>query len=262
MDSSAPIDATRGQPGENLFTLALDLAGGTSIPTHQHAEGQLLFASTGVLAVTTNQGCWVVPSNHALWIPPQVAHRTRTIGASSIRTLYLGLNRAAALHSGCALIGVSSLLRELIVAALELKGKSAPGSRNAHLIDLLMDEFKAAPVNTMYLASPAGERLKPLCQEIFQNGTLNWGLAECATFLNVNMKTVQRWFLSDLGVSFGAWRKQARLLLALEWLALGKSILEVSLEAGYSSPSAFSAMFRKEFGMPPSALQMPQHPSP
>lgn len=240
-----------------MFTLALDLSSGTSIPVHHHREGQLLYASSGVLAITTDQGCWVVPSNHGLWIPPNVPHWTRTIGVSAIRTLYISASQATHLHRGCALIEVSPLLRELVIAALKIKTECDLTGRNAKLIDLLMDEVIAAPVSSMYLPSPNGERLKGLCREIFVNGTLNWGLTECASYLNVNAKTVQRWFITDLGMSFGSWRKQARLLVALEWLALGKNILEVSLEAGYSSPSAFSAMFRKEFGVPPSTFQTP-----
>lgn len=257
MDTLLPSDTARRQPGKDMFTLALDLSSGTSIPTHHHREGQLLYASAGVLAVTTDHGCWVVPSNHGLWIPPNIPHWTRTIGASSIRTLYISPGQATLLHNGCVLVEVSPLLRELVIAALEIKGDISLTGRNAKLIDLLMEELVAAPVSSMYLPSPNGERLKGLCREIFLNGTLNWGLAECASFLNVNAKTVQRWFTTDLGMSFGAWRKQARLLVALEWLALGRNILEVSLEAGYSSPSAFSSMFRKEFGAPPSVFQMP-----
>jgi len=38
----------------------------------------------------------------------------------------------------------------------------------------------------------------------------------------------------------------------LKLLAQGVSILEVALEHGYQSPSAFSAMFRKSLGYPPS----------
>ncbi len=41
------------------------------------------------------------------------------------------------------------------------------------------------------------------------------------------------------------------LLLSLPRLASGVSILDVSLEHGYQSPSAFSAMFRRSLGVSP-----------
>jgi AraC-like DNA-binding protein len=56
----------------------------------------------------------------------------------------------------------------------------------------------------------------------------------------------------DTGMTFGKWRQQARLLTALQRLALGRSVLEVALDVGYNTPSAFSAMFRRQFGVSPS----------
>ena len=47
-------------------------------------------------------------------------------------------------------------------------------------------------------------------------------------------------------MSFAEWRRRARLLRALGWIAEGRPILAVALDLGYDSPSAFSAMFRRE----------------
>jgi AraC-like DNA-binding protein len=53
-------------------------------------------------------------------------------------------------------------------------------------------------------------------------------------------------------MSFGQWRQQARLLYALQRLARGDRIIDVAAETGYASQSAFTAMFHRQFGMPPS----------
>jgi AraC-like DNA-binding protein len=67
-------------------------------------------------------------------------------------------------------------------------------------------------------------------------------------------KTIHRLFSRETGMTFGQWRQQARLLFALERLAQGERIIDVALDSGYASQSAFTAMFRKHFGMPPSAF--------
>jgi AraC-like DNA-binding protein len=46
--------------------------------------------------------------------------------------------------------------------------------------------------------------------------------------------------------------RATELLRALSWIAEGRPILEVARDLGYESPSAFSAMFRRELGAPPS----------
>ncbi|MGA8006063.1 MAG: AraC family transcriptional regulator, partial [Burkholderiales bacterium] len=56
---------------------------------------------------------------------------------------------------------------------------------------------------------------------------------------------------AETAMSFSEWRRRARLLRALAWIAEGKPILEVALDLGYDSPSAFSAMFKREFGVSP-----------
>jgi AraC-like DNA-binding protein len=54
-----------------------------------------------------------------------------------------------------------------------------------------------------------------------------------------------------LGMSFGQWLRRMRLLLSLPRLAAGVSVLQVALEHGYDSPSAYSAMFRRTLGIAP-----------
>lgn len=259
MDNTASI--TRAHvvpPDRKVSTLALDLADGTHIETHRHAHGQLLYTTQGTLMVNTSQGCWVVPSNYGLWIPAEVAHWTRTIGATRIRTLYFSSERAPGMPTECSVYAISNLVRELIIEASRVDAEIAPGSRNARLVDLLLEELAVARVSAIYLPRPKGQRLEALCRDLVKNGTLDWGLAECANFLGINIKTVQRWFHEDVGMSFGTWRKQARLLIALDRLAQGHNILEVSLDAGYATPSAFTAMFKREFGLAPRTFQQPR----
>ncbi|WP_292959489.1 helix-turn-helix domain-containing protein [Novosphingobium sp. UBA1939] len=65
-------------------------------------------------------------------------------------------------------------------------------------------------------------------------------------------RTLQRRFLDETGLTFGQWHQQARLLFALERLARGDRIIDVAMDSGYTSQSAFTAMFRRHFGAPPS----------
>lgn len=56
------------------------------------------------------------------------------------------------------------------------------------------------------------------------------------------------------GMGFAQWREQARLLAALTAIARGEKLISVALGCGYASHSAFTAMFRRHFGMPPSVF--------
>ena len=70
--------------------------------------------------------------------------------------------------------------------------------------------------------------------------------------LQITAKTIQRLFAKETGMTFGQWRQQSRLLRALERLATGEKVLDVAIQLGYESPSAFTTMFKRQFGRTPS----------
>src|SRR5688572_33364705 len=47
---------------------------GETDPPHHHIEGQLLFATRGVMLVETEGNRWVIPPQRALWLPPLQIH--------------------------------------------------------------------------------------------------------------------------------------------------------------------------------------------
>ena len=75
-------------------------------PRHRHRRDQLLYASTGVMVVGTDQGAWVVPPQQAIWIPASVDHEIRMIGDVATRSTYLkdGVIRKA--PGRCQVLGV------------------------------------------------------------------------------------------------------------------------------------------------------------
>ncbi len=79
-------------------------------------------------------------------------------------------------------------------------------------------------------------------------------LQDWAEALAVDVKTIQRHFACGLGMTFGQWRQQARLLAAMERLAVGEKVIDVALAMGYDSPSAFTSMFKRQLGHTPAAF--------
>lgn len=246
-DHGAPDDA------RSVAAVALDFDDGHRVPSHRHHQAQLLYATQGVLVVGSAEGHWLVPGNRGLWIPPGVEHWTRMVGAVRVRTLYIDPVRVSARLPGqCCVLGVSSLLRELILAAVCIRTAPPADSRDGRVMALMLDELDQQQVLPLHLPHLRHAALQPLSERVLQGQGLELELGDWAGQLGVNPKTIQRWFIHDTGMTFGKWRQQARLLTAIQRLALGHSVLEVALEVGYNTPSAFSAMFRRQFGVSPS----------
>jgi AraC-like DNA-binding protein len=62
---------------------------------------------------------------------------------------------------------------------------------------------------------------------------------------------VERLFLDETGITLGKWRQQLRLMNAMRLLGEGAKVTYAALEAGYSTPSAFIAAFRRSLGTSP-----------
>src|SRR5450830_601898 len=85
---------------------AADYEGGAT-PRHSHPRGQLIYASTGVMRIETDYGCWVVPPLRGVWIPPEVMHTVHMLSKVEMRTLYILPDIAGNMASSCCLVEVS-----------------------------------------------------------------------------------------------------------------------------------------------------------
>ena len=237
-----------------VAVLASDLAAGVRIAPHVHRRGQLLHAIHGVMIVRAPGGSWVVPQGRAVWVPAGVEHEIEaTAGPVATRTVFIepGFLRGPEL-AACRVIGVTPLLRQLIVTAVdELPLDYPEGGREERLMNLIADEIERAPALGLHLPMPTAPRLASLCRAFLDNPAADASLADWARQAHLTEKTLARQFLKETGLNMGAWCRQARLLLSLPALAAGRSVLDVALSHGYDSPSAFSAAFRRAFGISP-----------
>jgi AraC-like DNA-binding protein len=69
------------------------------------------------------------------------------------------------------------------------------------------------------------------------------------------LRTLQRRFLAETGMTLSEWRQLARLMVGAALLLDGKSVTEAALEAGYSGVSAFIHAFRGKLGQTPSGFR-------
>jgi AraC-like DNA-binding protein len=172
-----------------------------------------------------------------------------------MRTLCVRDDAAADMPRSCQVLPVSPLLRELIVRATELPLQYDEDGPAGHVIALLLAELHGLQSLPLQLPMPQGARLQALCLALLAAPGDQRTLREWAQSVNASERTVARMFQSETGLSFGAWRQQARLLEAMGRLGSGAPVTQVALDLGYDSVSAFSAMFRRAAGASPSAYR-------
>ena len=231
---------------------AIDYAADAPITAHRHRRHQLVYPMHGLVVVSAGQDRWVVPSTRALWMPAGIEHAVQCIGRVRMRSLYIRPEAIAAMPAQPSVVEVGPLLAELIRQAAAIDWDHAPDSRDGRLMRLILDELRTLPELPLHLPGPSDPRLRRACDALLADPADASTLGDWATHLGLHAKTLQRLFARELGMTFGQWRQQVRLLRGLERLAGGEKVIDVALALGYDSPSAFTAMFRRQFGCTPS----------
>ncbi|MBL8227831.1 MAG: helix-turn-helix transcriptional regulator [Bryobacterales bacterium] len=209
---------------------------------------QLIYAKQGVVSVQTGPGVWVLPAHRALWVPDGVDHRIHITTPASLRSIYLRARAARQLPRSCCVVNVPPLLRELILACVRLGALKSRKPAHRRLAGVLLDQLRTLPAAPLQLPQPRCTRAV-LMAKILRDHP-DWSLPAAARECGSSVRTMERLFREETGMSLGAWLRRMRLQLALEHLAAGATVSEAAKKSGYN-PSSFVSMFRRELGVTP-----------
>jgi AraC-like DNA-binding protein len=245
----------RLRPFENapraLVGYTHDYPAGWHTGQHAHPRAQLIYATAGVMRIDTADIAYVVPPTTALVMPANTSHSVRMDGPVAMRALFLREDAAAQTANRIAVIAVSALLREVILAACAEPLDWDLQGRGQHLTALALDEITRATPLPLGLPMPRDPRLQRVAVALRARPDDARGLDDFAAIAGASTRTLARLFRTETGISFRQWRQQARMTEALAALDSGATPARAAALAGYASQPAFGAAFRAVFGMTP-----------
>ena len=210
---------------------------------------QLIYAARGHLEVITDDARRLVPADRAVWIPAGVAHTAVMRAPISMRSIFVA--GGVTPGGGVRTIAVAPLLRELILHATRLGALDRAVPAQARLAGVLLDQLAAAEDIQLELPSPRDPRARRFAELVAAAPGDDRSIARLARKAGASLRTLERAFKAETGLSVGAWRRRVRLFRALELLAGGAPVTEVALDVGYANPSAFAHAFKRQFGHAP-----------
>jgi len=231
---------------------------GQEIEPHRHPRDQFIYAVTGVMRVRTDAEAWIVPPDRAVYLPAGKDHAITMRGRVEMRTLYIARNAHRDLPAAPAVLEVSPLLRELVLALIGEPVIYDEKGRGGAAALLILSEIARAPRLSLVIPMPRDARLLRVCDALLAGPASRLTLEGWTETAGASVRTLARLFESELGMSFAAWRQRVRFHNALEAIIAGEPISEVARRNGYNSSSAFSAAFRKSIGQAPSSLRVAQ----
>ncbi len=235
----------------NVGTIELDL--------HRHRKGQILLVQRGALSCEVEGGLWIVPPRSAVWIPGGALHAVKATGALEGYNAFVDPDVDVRLPELCCAVSVTPLLRELLTRSAHLPALYEEGGANSRLMALLLDEFAAAQVEDLHLPMPTDSRLRQIVDLMMASPADRGTLDAWAKQAGMSERTLARLISRETGMSFGRWRQQLGVMLAVKWLASGASIQQVAADLGYESVPSFVTMFRKALGTSPGRYMAERH---
>ncbi|MDE1181620.1 helix-turn-helix transcriptional regulator [Paraburkholderia sp.] len=229
---------------------------------HSARHVRLIYAREGVLTVCNETGRWVAPPGYAVWVLPGLAYRLVASGPVAWQSLYLdpekmeGAVCASVLPAQACVVKVDRLVDALLEAATDPSpgsgaahpmddGSNEPDDAHARLMQVLLDRLSTLDIAPLGLNWPRDPRSRLIADALCGDPAQQTVLDALAASAGVAARTAARLFVRETGLTFGQWRQQWRLLIALERLGRGASVAQVAAGVGYSDVSSFIAVFRE-----------------
>ena len=249
------------QNSELWRVLAKTHLAGSTLPSHQHSTGQMMFATQGVMLIETTQGRWTVPPQRALWIPPHEPHTVVMLSDTHMRTVYFRPDFIAECntftqHSTVHVVVASAMIKELVLGLFETNRSD---DMRALIAKLLLHALVETAYLPTYLPMPTDGRLKNTLLTLLAKNDWQQTLDEVSTRSHMSSRTFTRRFMLEVGMSFRDWRQRARLVKSLDLLSLNQSIKSIAHTMGFASTSAYCAAFRDLLGCIPSEFRPIKH---
>ncbi|UUP19842.1 AraC family transcriptional regulator [Nitratireductor thuwali] len=236
-----------------VLAVSTDYPDGHRIPVHRHSRSQLLYALSGVVMVSTGKGRWMVPPEHAIWLPAGTDHAVEMLGEVEMRSIYVLPDALQGLPADLRVVAMTDLVRSLIVEAVALPLPPRRTARAGLILDLLLHEVTGLPERPLALPFPSDRRLAALCRQFLAAPSARATIDGWARAAGMSRRSFTRAFRRQTGLGLSTWRQQACLFAALPRLADGEAVTTVALELGYESVAAFTTMFKRMLGKPPRA---------
>lgn len=123
---------------------------------------------------------------------------------------------------------------------------------------MLLELLEQAPTEQLYLPLPDNRGLRRIADELTRAPGDRASMAEWARRVAMSERSLARMVRRETGMTFGQWRQQLQIIIALQQLSAGVSVQRTAEILGYESVSSFIGMFRKALGSP-GPLRARQH---
>lgn len=215
---------------------------------HQHDKGQLVYVESGFQYITIEERIYLLPQNHAAWIPPRAIHKTNSHSEKiKLMIMFADTDQKGSFYDEVNVFSVPPVLREMIKYAEKWSKllKKDPGEMV--FLKALFNELPHFVEHSLklHICLPKDKRLEKVIAHLHHYYNTEIKIEELGELALVSSRSLERIFKKETGLTLSKYQQMLRIIKSLELLSSGDlTISETAYKVGYKSVQAYTRSFQ------------------
>lgn len=215
---------------------------------HSHEKGQLVYVESGFQYITVDGNIYLLPQNHAAWIPPGSIHKTNTHSEKiKLMIMFADVGPSSVFHHEINVFSVPPVLKEMIKYS-ERWSKNRSKDPDAMLfLKALFNELPHFVEHSLklHIRLPEDRRLAKPIEYLHNHYQKDLRIEDLSEISLLSLRSLERIFKKETGMTLNKYQQILRIIKSLELLSSGDlTISETAYEVGYKSVQAFTRSFQ------------------
>jgi len=214
---------------------------------HRHEKGQLVYVDSGFQYLTIEEKTYLLPQNHAAWIPSKALHKTNTHSDKiKLMILFFDVSSEESFYNNVQIFSVPPLLKEMIRYAEKWSLQEKENSNESVFLHAMLNELPQLVEQSLHLhiTLPEDLRLKKAIDYLHSHYTDKLKLDTLSEISSVSLRTLERIFKKETGLTINKYQQILRIIKSLELLSENElTVSEIAFKVGYKSLQAFTNSF-------------------
>lgn len=214
---------------------------------HHHQKGQLVYVESGFQYITIEEKIYLLPQNHAVWIPPNAVHKTNSHSEKiKLMIMFAEISIQESFYQEVKVFSVPPVLKEMIKYAEKWSKLMTPDHHESLFLKALFNELPRFVEHslTLHISLPKDKRLAKVIEHLHSHYRNEIKMEELSDTALLSFRTLERIFKKETGLTLSKYQQMLRIIKSLEYLSSGNlTISETAYEVGYKSVQAYTRSF-------------------
>ncbi|WP_080779212.1 AraC family transcriptional regulator [Chryseobacterium phocaeense] len=215
---------------------------------HAHERGQLVYVESGFQYITVDGNIYLLPQNHAAWIPPGAIHKTNSHSEKiRLMIMFAEVEEHSSFHRELHVFSVPPVLKEMIRYSERWSKKLADDPDEFVFLKALFNELPRFVEHSLklHISLPKDKRLSQPIEYLHNHYREDIKIEDLSEASLLSLRSLERIFKKETGMTLSKYQQILRIIKSLELLTSGDlTISETAYAVGYKSVQAFTRSFQ------------------